>query len=131
MRRFKNYFIFISVLVLSTIIFSDFAYSWWGEKPAKGVKQKRRVLRRSGYIRGHDLNADGKVDIKDKLILLKNKKGAYNRMKVSSSNADLIVAMDYNADGIVEAAEMKRFFSQYDINSNGFLEDREINAATK
>jgi hypothetical protein len=61
------------------------------------------------YIRTHDLNGDGRVNSRDRLIWLRKKGGSYAVVYISEDNEDLVEVMDINEDGTVEIWEMEEF----------------------
>ena len=130
MRIFKKYFFIIILCCIFSVILSEEGYGWWRrrKKPiAPKVRQKRLTYK---YVRSHDVNNDGKVNLKDRLIWLRNRKGNYGNVYLSEENADLVEVMDTNLNGKVETWEMTAFYQQYDTNKNGILEDAEIEVAT-
>ena len=82
------------------------------------------------YVRSHDYNHDGKVDLKDRLRWINEHKASSGpKIYVSTENEDLVEVMDADGDGDVEYAEIELFYGIYDTNGNGVLEDAEIEAA--
>ena len=123
-------------LVFSLVMICSFlvgeAYSQKYNYPPGYYKRKyknrvRRAVKTYNYVENHDLNNDGKVNTKDRLIWLKSldKDTVY----VSKENEDITEVMDLDEDGDVEEWEAKVFYDQYDLNENGILEDEEIEAA--
>jgi hypothetical protein len=96
--------------------------------PKPAIKKLRS--RTYNYVSKHDLNYDGKVDIKDRLIWLRDRKN-YDAVYVSTDNEDLVEIMDADGDGNVERWEVDLFYDKYDLNKNGILEDAEVDAATE
>ncbi|MBU1083529.1 MAG: hypothetical protein KKG84_00415 [Candidatus Omnitrophica bacterium] len=82
------------------------------------------------YIRSHDKNGDGVVDDRDRLLWLKEKHDVEPTVLVSTENEDIVEVMDLDSDGNVDAAEMQYFYSKYDIDGNGVLEEEEITLAS-
>ena len=120
-------------IFMLTVLAPETAHGWWRPRLRNRAKPKVKPRLASKktyrYIRNHDLNYDGKVDNKDRLIWIRNKKGNYSTIFVSDENEDLAEIMDMDGDGDVEAWEMKQFYLAYDLNQNGLLEDKEIEAA--
>jgi len=96
-------------------------------KPKPAIRQYKP--KKYTYISKHDLNYDGKVDIKDRLIWLRSRKSD-DPIYVSTENEDITDIMDVDGDGDVEQWEVELFYDKYDLNKNRILEDREIDAAT-
>jgi Ca2+-binding EF-hand superfamily protein len=92
---------------------------------------KSKVKKTYKYISSHDLNGDGKVDVKDRLIWLNNNRGNLPKVLVSKENEDLVEVMDVDGDGDVEDWELEGFYSNYDLNQDGVLDSKEIEAATE
>jgi len=137
MSTFKKYFSIIILFCAISILLPEEARSWW--QPRRSTSRStatRRHTRESirnkkyNYIREHDLNGDGKVDTRDQLIWLRNNKGSYELVYVSTENEDLVEIMDLDGDGDVEEWEMTQFYNDYDLDKDGVLEDEEIEAAT-
>jgi len=135
--------IIIAILIIMTFMLIDNGdcAPWRRSKPKarvvkkkvvekKAVKEKTLTKKRQHY-RTHDVNNDGEVDLKDRLIWLRRNKGSYGTVLISTENKDLYEVMDANSDGNVGAAEMNLFYKKYDLDNNNLLEDEEIEAATK
>lgn len=131
MNIFKKYCFFLILCCALSILFLEDAQSQPKPKPYKpkpAVKQYKPKT--YTYISKHDLNYDGKVDIKDRLIWLRGRK-SYDPLYVSTENEDLVEVMDADGDGNVERWEVDLFYDKYDLNKNGILEDAEVDAATE
>ena len=87
---------------------------------------RRARARKYKYIRSHDLNHDGKVTVKDRVIWLNNHKGKYNTIYISADNEDILEVMDSDGDGKIEAWEMKEYYDMYDLNKDGVVDQKEI-----
>ena len=133
MNIFKKCLFFIISLCLLAILVPEKAYSWkpWGKKPQSAIRYRHNVLRskKYKYIRSHDYNKDGEVDVKDRLIWLNQNRGGSTVFYVSDENSDMVEIMDIDGNGNVEAWEMDQFYNEYDRNGNGILEDYEIENA--
>lgn len=92
-------------------------------------KAQRKRARHYKYVNNHDLNNDGVVDSRDRLIWLKNRDGNYGRVYVSAENEDVVEVMDIDGDGSVESWEMEAFYDNYDLNGDGVLDEYELNQA--
>jgi hypothetical protein len=97
------------------------------QKKAKIRSEKKNY----NYIKNHDYNNDGKVDVKDRLMWANKHKNSAEVTYVSKENEDLVEMMDADGDGGVDYTEMTEFYKQYDTNNNGVLEDDEINRAAE
>ena len=131
MRRFKQFLFIIFLLCLCQVILSSDLYAWRWSRPKKTVRERVKATRRKAYRykKVHDVNNDGKVNIRDRLMWLKRKNKSYTPVLVSDENEDIVEVMDMDGDGSVEEWEMEGFYNQYDLNGNGTLEDVEIEAA--
>ena len=127
----KKYFL----LILSFCILSALLPLEVQSLPRHRRVRTRRAVRRTlvhkkyEYKQEHDINNDGRVDVKDRLLWLRKNKGDTSVAYVSKENEDLIEMMDVDNDGDVEQEEMDEFYQKYDTNNNGVLEDEEINSA--
>ncbi|MBL7070756.1 MAG: hypothetical protein ISS26_01105 [Candidatus Omnitrophica bacterium] len=139
MRIIRDFSIAIFALIVSIALVSDGnCESWKSKKKVKKVKQEvikqkkiEKKIAGKKYIQSHDVNNDGKVDLKDRLIHLRRNKGSYAEVPVSAENEGLYGVMDANSDSNVGPAEMERFYDRYDTNNDGLLEDEEIGAAVQ
>ncbi|MBN1871976.1 MAG: hypothetical protein JW800_05325 [Candidatus Omnitrophica bacterium] len=131
MKKSEKYLMTAILLCFFSLVINGNAYCAWRPKPKIPVKAKIRASHQKtyNYIRSHDYNLDGKVDAKDRLLWLRQQKHHYDTVYVSTENEDIVEAMDSDGDGDVETWEMEEFYSQYDTNGNGTLEDEEIEAA--
>ncbi|MFH1868372.1 MAG: EF-hand domain-containing protein [Candidatus Omnitrophota bacterium] len=122
--------IFIGVCIFSSNAFCQLTPA---QKPKRVATEniKKKNVKKNEYIRDNDFNHDGKVDAKDRLMWVNKKKPGIQPVLVSKENEDLLEIMDTNGDGSVDQKEMQAFYSTYDINSNGILENSEINAAVE
>ncbi len=101
-----------------------------GTVPAPAARARAQV-RHHQYVRTHDYNHDGKVDVKDRLRWIQNHAEGYSTVYITDDDADLIEIMDINGDGSVDITEIRLFYNAYDSNNNGVLEDIEIEAAVE
>ncbi len=145
MKIFKGHFIIFLSLCALLVLLPGQAYSLWrtkakpkvvkhkaiGRKKAAEVAKEIRRHKMYKYIKSHDYNNDGIVDSKDRLLWIKNHKLSKPTAYISKENEDILEEIDANGDGSVTPAEMESFYSAYDTNSNGILEDHEINAANE
>jgi hypothetical protein len=136
MNAVKRCSMFAFVFFLSALIVPHESYAWpWskpkppGQKAAKPAPKKKAREKSYRYIGEHDLNGDGAVDNRDRLIWVERHRNSFQNTLVSKENEDLLEAMDANKDGNVDALELKRFYDKYDLNKNGVLENEEIKAA--
>ena len=132
---------FVFVCLLNSLTAGS-AYGWWRPRFRKGTApQRREQVRRQEakevqkkkqyqYIKSHDLNGDGVVNERDRLMWLHGKDGNYTSVYISEENADLFERMDVDGNGDVQPWEMQQFVTTYDRNKNGILEENEINTAT-
>ncbi len=124
-------------MLLSGMLSVSFYPDVHAQKPPLRPRIKRKKAagqRRRGhyaYVRSHDFNNDGIVDLKDRLIWAERHKDNADGVYVADDNKDLAEAMDLNGDGNVTQKEMSIFYASYDINGNGVLEDIEIENATE
>lgn len=97
------------------------------------IKEKIKAdkIKAHAYKKIHDLNNDGKVDGRDRLMWLRNKGGNYDPVLVSTDNEDIVNVMDLNGDGSVDKYEMKEFYNIFDLNGDGRLDDYEIDQAVE
>lgn len=154
---FKKYFFVISLFCTLSIVLSGKAYGEqrprWKTRPAEnepgptfqpgrqpnvykqeqspGVNQPARQSKVYDYAKENDINGDGSVDTKDRLIWLREKKGAYTDIDVSDKNEALVDVMDKNGDGRVQSWEMEDLFNKYDTNEDKILEEEEIDAVVE
>ena len=141
MRMFRALVLCLSFFFVLSL--SQDASGWWKTKYQKKRSRQKtfreirkdvrgtvqsNAKKRYSYVRSHDYNGDGKVDRKDRLIWLNNRKGNYDEVYVSEENQDIVEVMDLDGDGNVEGWEMKQVYSSYDLNGNGTLEAAEIDA---
>ncbi len=123
-------FLFVWALV---VLLSGESFGWWWSRPRAAATRphpKARVHAKTyQYVRDHDLNGDGIVDNRDRLMWAERHQVDLQNVLVSKENADLFEAMDVNNDGNIESWEIKQFYSKYDLNKNGVLEIDEIDAA--
>jgi len=96
---------------------------------AKAAAVAERADARRQYIQNHDLNGDGVVNQKDRLLWLNRNKETITTTVINDENEDLMEAMDLNGDGVVDKKEAEIFYNRYDVNGNGVLEEAEINRA--
>ncbi|MEA3328981.1 MAG: hypothetical protein U9Q08_04595 [Candidatus Omnitrophota bacterium] len=133
MGVFRKYFLLVILFCVLSMFLPQEAQSWrrHGPKPKPAVRRHRNQLRHKkyNYIRAHDYNHDGRVDLKDRLLWLRNK-GNYSVVHVEEDNKDLVEIIDINEDGVVKTWELKEFYNKYDLDRNGILEDEEISAVT-
>ncbi len=110
------------------------------KRPVKAVKvvPPKRILvyrpkaaKKYAYIKSHDINADGVVDIRDSVIWAQRLKGGAANILVSEGNADVYYVMDLDDDGRVDKEEIELFFDNFDLNANGMLEPNEIAVAAE
>jgi len=146
----RRFFVVIFFIAFLLFMLTD-AYGWMRPKRSTTIKKKTTVKKnitakkknmvqdavkqnkqkRYKYVNTHDLNNDGKVNNRDRLIWLRNKDGAYDPVYVSGDNEDIVEVMDLDSDGNVEQWEMQQFYYSYDLNGNGVLEDGEIEKASE
>lgn len=148
MGRLRKCLIFILSICFLSVLAPQDAYSWrwrpfWRRNPAprqpkprtgsparverKKKKKWTKILRR--YDKKHDLNNDGAVNVKDRLLWIKKTTKTHTIVYVADDNKGLIDEIDLDGDGNVEDIEMMAFFEEYDTNRNGVLDDEEIEAA--
>ncbi len=123
-----------TVVIGSMSLESGECAPWSRPKPKpkvlrKQVMEQKAIEKKHRYYETHDVNNDGKVNLKDRLLWLRRNRGSYGSVLVSTENKDLYEVMDVNNDGNVDAVEMNLFYDKYDLNGNGLLEDEEIEAA--
>ena len=99
------------------------------QKPPK-PKLRSDAKKKHKYIANNDINNDGRVDQKDRLLMLQRKDGKYDDAYVSTEDEDMLDIIDIDGDGSVESWEIEGFYDQYDTNGDGVLQDEEIEAAT-
>ncbi|MFA5146936.1 MAG: hypothetical protein WC515_06170 [Candidatus Omnitrophota bacterium] len=87
-------------------------------------------MRSYKYVNTHDLNGDGAVNTKDRLLWINRHRSDVPEVLVSTENVDIYEAMDYNDDGSVSKEEMDAFYTVYDKNGDGGLDEAELEAAT-
>ena len=93
----KTPVLIVSFLFLFTILPSDLYSAWWHKKkktPAKHqVKKKARQVKKKvrNYKEQHDINNDGTVNARDRLLWLRNKRGNYQKAFVSTENEDMVI----------------------------------------
>jgi len=128
----------ILLFVLAAVSSIEYAYGGPVKPPKWKVRQREQnrrqeiiedKIRTQRHKNTHDLNNDGIVDAKDRLIWLNNRGGNYDKVYISTENEDITEAMDANGDGNVEAWEMKEFMENYDLNNDGVLDEYEIGQA--
>jgi hypothetical protein len=131
MKTYWQYLIVALALCLIFTMADSRAYGAWRPKPRTPKKTKIKAAQRKtyNYIKSHDYNHDGKVDARDRLIWVNRNKNNFDTVYVSTENEDIVEIMDLDGDGDVESWELDSFYSQYDTNENGILEDEEIEAA--
>jgi len=136
MHKVKNAFLICFLIVAAILLFMGEAKSWWGPRsraprgtaPAPAARRSAQAGHHQ-YVRTHDYNHDGKVDVKDRLRWIRNHTEGYSTVSITDDDADLIEIMDINGDGSVDITEVQIFYKAYDTNKNGVLEDAEIDAA--
>jgi len=132
MEGLKKIIFFVLFLCLSAAFISQDAECLW-RRPSPGARAKAqnktlKSKREYNYVQNHDLNGDGVVNNRDRLIWLNRYRGNYQSTLVSTENEDMVEVMDINGDGKAEAWEMENFYNLYDTNKNGILDPEEINA---
>lgn len=141
MVNFKKLSFVMMLFIISMACIPQESYAWrWplrrGSRPAprRGVvKPKLKPVlapKKHRYIKTHDLNGNGRVDIKDRLIWVGKYRAEFGTVIITEDNADLYEAMDLNNDGKLTKPELDEFYYRYDLNRNGTLEEFEIEAAT-
>ena len=122
----------IVLTALSMLLYDAFAAPLPPKKPKPDPKKLpgRVAPKPYQYVKTHDMNGDGVVNAKDRLIWINRQGGNVPAVLVSTENADLYEVMDYNNDGSVSKEELLAFYTVYDVNGNGVLEEAEIEAAT-
>jgi len=132
MKFFRKFLVFVCIFCMFSILAYKLAYSGWRRsnyRPKRGVTSKTKA-KTYKYIRSHDSNGDGQVDIKDRLLWIRKRAGDKSTVYVSTENEDIAEVMDLDNDGDVEEWEMRSFYSYYDEDQDGVLEDSEIDEAT-
>jgi Ca2+-binding EF-hand superfamily protein len=121
-------------MIFSCCVFEVLAA--WGRPTAAEIRRRNRVkankikkAKKYEYIKTHDYNNDGKVDVKDRLRWVRRVYKDGNSVLVSTENEDLLDVMDSDGNGTVEMDEIKNFYMTYDANNDGKLDDWEIEQA--
>ena len=130
--------IFAAFLFLLTMAFlAESAYSLPNPvrrvrryRARQAIKRHKKAAKVYRYKRTHDINNDGVVNARDRLLWLKRKGGNYAKVLVSADNDDIVEVMDIDGDGNVEEWEMQAFYDNYDLNNDGVIDDYEMNQAT-
>lgn len=99
--------------------------------PKKALVYRPKAVKKYAYIKSHDINGDGVVNIADSVMWAKRLRGGAANILVSDGNADVYYVMDLNDDGRVDKEEIGAFFDNFDLNKNGILEPAEITAAVE
>lgn len=126
----KKCLVFSFAVCVLAVFASGSALAWnWGRKTkAEAIKEKvENKIEKQKYIKSHDLNNDGKVTVKDRLLWIKANSGS--TVYVSDENRSLAETIDEDKDGDIELWEMKRFYEKYDLNKDGAIDDVEIEKA--
>lgn len=125
--------IFAIIISMGFCLFAGNAFSeltpTQKHKQATANKIKKADKKKYDYIRTRDLNQDGRVDAKERQIWAGRRKSTTQPTLVSKEDEDIFAIMDTDNNGSVGEDEMQAFYSTYDINSNGILENSEISAA--
>lgn len=138
MNKAQRTLIIVFLIFTATLLLTGEARSWrprlWapGRTTASGTAASHSTAaaaRHHRYVRSHDFNHDGKVDMKDRLVWIRDKAGTYDTVYITDEDGDLFEVMDINGDGRLEITEIRVFYNTYDTNNNGTLEDAEIDAA--
>jgi hypothetical protein len=139
MNKAQRVFIIAFLMFTAVLLLIGEAKSWrprlWTPRGATAPRTAAphstaaAAAARHQYVRSHDYNHDGKVDVKDRLVWIRDRAGAYDTVYITDEDGDLYEVMDINNDGQVDATEIKIFYDIYDTNKNGVLEDAEIDAA--
>lgn len=130
----KKWLVFVFAVCISVVFASGDAFGWrWGRKPkpkAEAIKEKiEDKIEKQKYINSHDLNNDGKVNIKDRLLWIRAKSAAVPVVYISDEDKGLVAVIDEDNDGDIELWERKRFYEKYDLNRDGAIDDVEIDKA--
>lgn len=126
----KKWLVFVFAVCMLAVFASGSALAWkWGRKTkAEVIKEKvENKIEKQKYIKSRDLDNDGKVTVKDRLLWIKANSGS--TVYVSGENRSLAETIDEDGDGIIESWEMKRFYEKYDLNGDGAIDDVEIDKA--
>jgi len=102
------------------------------KRPDKAPKKLagKPPLKSYEYIKSHDVNGDGIVDTKDRILWIKRNRADLPAVLVSTENEDIYEVMDYDNDGSVSKAEIDAFYRIYDKNGDGILDEKEMALAT-
>ena len=133
MKVFKRSLILVLALCFTFSLFPKSALgAWWRPRHAKPARRAPKPApakvkaKKYRYIKAHDLNNDGRVDNKDRLLWLQKNKATFVPVVVSADNEDMFEVMDMDGNGKVSMSEVKFFYNKYDTNRNGTLEAVEI-----
>ena len=99
------------------------------KRPALLKKRTALKAKKYNYIGSHDLNGDGAVDRRDRLLWLERNRKTMSTTLISKENEDLLEDMDLNGDGYVDNEEITIYYNDYDLNNDGKLDSAEINSS--
>ena len=129
------------IFLLSIFIFFSFsAISFSAPPPKRYYRHRtriphRRVYRRKKcykyhYVKKHDINNDGTVNYKDKVLWLKKHHRTTTPIVIDvPAEADeetLLEEFDLNEDGQLDTNELEIAFESYDINEDGVLDEKDF-----
>ena len=104
----------------------------WHKRPmSRRIWRRQHGSERYNYTRVNDLNKDGVVDMKDRVMWVNKDKSGSGIIVVNDDNRDIYEVMDLNENGQVTRKEINKFYTTYDLDGNGVLEEAEINAASE
>jgi len=141
MNKAQRVLVIMSLMFTATLLLISEAKSWrprlWAPRRTTAPHSGAAAARHHQYVRSHDFNHDGRVDVKDRLVWVRDRvgtgavaeSGAYDTVYITDEDGDLYEVMDLNGDGRLEITEIRVFYKTYDTNNNGTLEDVEIDAA--
>jgi len=130
------------ILLLSIFIFFSLSSicSFSAPVPKKYYRHRTRIPRRRAYrrkkshkyhyIKKHDINNDGTVNYKDKVLWLKKHHKTTTSIVIEApagtDEETLLEEFDINEDGQLDIYEIEVAFESYDINEDGVLDEKDF-----
>jgi len=136
MVKVKRVLCFFVVILMVLSCASEVSYarryrysrgSYYSRKHRYGVPYSTE--KRYRYIKSHDLNKDGRVDNRDRLLWTRKYGKEFFPMEIKGTNEDIYEVMDMNEDGEVTKQEFKEFSKKFDGNRDGYIDRFEIEEA--